>query len=108
VAEVVVDGVSDTCLCRQSRTHVREGIACRRHWPRGSIHGNSRKEEHREKTVQDVMRFTSLQTSDPVSFSSMQMTWRGVIPAMTTKFNDDLSVDHAFLADHARWMVDAG
>jgi len=36
------------------------------------------------------------------------MTWRGVIPAMTTKFNDDLSVDHAFLADHARWMVDAG
>jgi 4-hydroxy-tetrahydrodipicolinate synthase len=36
------------------------------------------------------------------------MTWRGVIPAMTTAFKADLSVDHAFIAKHARWMVDHG
>jgi 4-hydroxy-tetrahydrodipicolinate synthase len=36
------------------------------------------------------------------------MKWRGVIPAMTTAFNPDLSVDHAFIAKHARWMVDNG
>ena len=36
------------------------------------------------------------------------MKWRGVIPAMTTAFNPDLSVDHAFVAKHARWLVDDG
>jgi 4-hydroxy-tetrahydrodipicolinate synthase len=34
--------------------------------------------------------------------------WKGVIPAMTTPFNADLSVDHAFLATHARWLVEHG
>jgi dihydrodipicolinate synthase/N-acetylneuraminate lyase len=38
----------------------------------------------------------------------MTMTWRGVIPAMTTAFREDLSVDHDFVARHAAWMVDAG
>jgi 4-hydroxy-tetrahydrodipicolinate synthase len=37
-----------------------------------------------------------------------EMKWRGVIPAMTTAFKADLSVDHAFIAKHARWMVDHG
>ena len=36
------------------------------------------------------------------------MRWQGVIPAMTTAFNPDLSVDHAFIAKHARWLVDNG
>src|SRR4028119_1958179 len=36
------------------------------------------------------------------------MTWNGVMPAITTKFNDDLSVDHEFVAKHAKWMIDAG
>ena len=36
------------------------------------------------------------------------MSWGGVIPAMTTAFKADLSVDHAFVAKHARWMVDHG
>jgi 4-hydroxy-tetrahydrodipicolinate synthase len=36
------------------------------------------------------------------------MKWRGVIPAMTTAFKPDLSVDHAFIAKHARWLVDNG
>ncbi|MEJ2665892.1 MAG: dihydrodipicolinate synthase family protein [Deinococcales bacterium] len=34
--------------------------------------------------------------------------WRGVLPAITTPFDGNLAVDHGFLADHARWMTDAG
>ena len=33
---------------------------------------------------------------------------RGVLPAITTPFTQDGSVDHAFLAEHARKLVDAG
>ncbi len=36
------------------------------------------------------------------------MKWKGVIPAMTTEFKPDLSVDHAAVAKHARWLVDNG
>jgi len=36
------------------------------------------------------------------------MEWRGVIPAITTKFNDDLTVDHDFIAKHVTWQVDNG
>lgn len=38
----------------------------------------------------------------------MKMTWNGVIPAMTTAFKPDLSVDHAAVAKHARWLVANG
>jgi len=38
----------------------------------------------------------------------MGVNWRGVLPAMTTPFNADLGVDHGFLADHARWLLDHG
>lgn len=37
-----------------------------------------------------------------------KVDWKGVIPAQTTPFNQDLSIDHGVLAAHARWMVDAG
>lgn len=36
------------------------------------------------------------------------MKWNGVIPAMTTCFDKDLGVDHAFMSSHARWMLDNG
>jgi 1-pyrroline-4-hydroxy-2-carboxylate deaminase len=36
------------------------------------------------------------------------MKWQGVIPAITTPFREDLSVDHDFLAKHAAWMIDQG
>ena len=36
------------------------------------------------------------------------MLWKGVIPAITTNLKADLSVDHAALAAHCRWMVDSG
>jgi 4-hydroxy-tetrahydrodipicolinate synthase len=38
----------------------------------------------------------------------MKMKWQGVIPAMTTAFKPDYSVDHAFVGRHARWLVDNG
>jgi 1-pyrroline-4-hydroxy-2-carboxylate deaminase len=38
----------------------------------------------------------------------MSITWTGVIPAMTTPFDEQLNVDHGFLAKHARWLVDNG
>ena len=38
----------------------------------------------------------------------MTMKWQGVMPAITTPFNPDLSVDHGFLAKHATWLADAG
>ena len=37
-----------------------------------------------------------------------EVSWRGVIPAITTPFDTALEVDHAFLAQHARWLVDNG
>ena len=36
------------------------------------------------------------------------MTWQGVIPALTTPFDEKLRVDEAFLARHARWLLDSG
>ena len=36
------------------------------------------------------------------------MNWKGVIPAITTPFREDLSVDHDFLAKHATWMIENG
>ena len=38
----------------------------------------------------------------------MHVNWKGVIPAITTPFNADLSVDESFLAEHSRWLVDDG
>lgn len=34
--------------------------------------------------------------------------WQGVIPALTTPFAADGSVDHQFLAKHAKWQIEAG
>ncbi len=36
------------------------------------------------------------------------MNWKGVLPAITTNLHADLSVDHAALAAHCRWMIDSG
>ncbi|HET9480079.1 MAG TPA: dihydrodipicolinate synthase family protein, partial [Pyrinomonadaceae bacterium] len=38
----------------------------------------------------------------------MRMIWRGVMPATTTAFDEDLNIDHAFVAKHAAWLVDDG
>jgi 4-hydroxy-tetrahydrodipicolinate synthase len=36
------------------------------------------------------------------------MKWQGVMPAITTGFKEDLSIDHAFVARHVAWLVDSG
>ena len=36
------------------------------------------------------------------------MNWKGVLPAITTNLNSDLSVDHGALAAHCCWMIDSG
>lgn len=36
------------------------------------------------------------------------MNWQGVMPAMTTCFDEQLKIDHAFMARHGRWMLDNG
>ena len=36
------------------------------------------------------------------------MNWFGVMPAITTPFDSKLAVDHAFLTQHATWLLDNG
>jgi dihydrodipicolinate synthase/N-acetylneuraminate lyase len=38
----------------------------------------------------------------------MKVNWKGVIPAITTPFNTDFSIDQGFLTEHSRWLVDEG
>lgn len=38
----------------------------------------------------------------------MALSWTGVIPAMTTAFREDLSIDEEFVGRHAAWLVDSG
>jgi 4-hydroxy-tetrahydrodipicolinate synthase len=38
----------------------------------------------------------------------MTMKWRGVMPAITTCFKEDLSIDNEFVARHVNWLVDHG
>jgi dihydrodipicolinate synthase/N-acetylneuraminate lyase len=36
------------------------------------------------------------------------MNWKGVMPAITTCFNEDLSVDHGFVGKHCQWLLENG
>jgi dihydrodipicolinate synthase/N-acetylneuraminate lyase len=36
------------------------------------------------------------------------MEWTGVMPAMTTAFDENLQVDHEFMAKHALWLIENG
>jgi dihydrodipicolinate synthase/N-acetylneuraminate lyase len=38
----------------------------------------------------------------------MAMNWRGVMPAITTCFNEDLTIDHGFVTRHSQWLVENG
>ena len=35
-----------------------------------------------------------------------EMNWKGVIPAITTPFDENQNVDHEFLAKHCRWLIE--
>lgn len=39
---------------------------------------------------------------------TMTMTWQGVMPAMTTAFDERYEIDHAFVARHAQWLIEHG
>jgi 1-pyrroline-4-hydroxy-2-carboxylate deaminase len=36
------------------------------------------------------------------------MNWKGVMPAVTTPFDEGLKIDHGFMAEHCRWLIDNG
>jgi 4-hydroxy-tetrahydrodipicolinate synthase len=36
------------------------------------------------------------------------MEWKGVLPAITTAFDNSFQVDHAFMAEHCTWLIDNG
>ena len=38
----------------------------------------------------------------------MTINWTGVMPAITTCFDEDLNIDHEFTAKHVTWLVDNG
>ena len=38
----------------------------------------------------------------------MTMEWKGVMPAITTCFDESLNIDHEFTARHVSWLVDNG
>ena len=38
----------------------------------------------------------------------MNINWTGVMPAITTCFDDNLNIDHEFTARHVSWLVDHG
>ena len=37
-----------------------------------------------------------------------EMTWAGVMPAITTPFREDLTIDHDFVTKHVQWLVEHG
>jgi 1-pyrroline-4-hydroxy-2-carboxylate deaminase len=36
------------------------------------------------------------------------MNWKGVMPAITTCFSEDLQIDHAFITGHCQWLLENG
>ena len=36
------------------------------------------------------------------------MKWKGVMPAITTCFDENLAIDHSFTAKHVKWLVEHG
>jgi len=38
----------------------------------------------------------------------MSIIWKGVMPATLTQFNADLTIDHALMAEHGKWLVENG
>lgn len=38
----------------------------------------------------------------------MKMRWAGVMPATTTAFDENLNIDHVFVGQHAKWLIEHG
>jgi 4-hydroxy-tetrahydrodipicolinate synthase len=55
-------------------------------------------------------KFAKIQTLAvrKTTVGEVPMNWKGVTPAITTCFREDLSVDHASLAQHCDWLLENG
>jgi dihydrodipicolinate synthase/N-acetylneuraminate lyase len=40
--------------------------------------------------------------------TNMNNIWRGVLPAITTPFDEAFQIDHAFFTRHCQWLIDNG
>jgi 4-hydroxy-tetrahydrodipicolinate synthase len=58
--------------------------------------------------IHPVLLSTLIAEPQLLSQGEATMIWKGVMPAMTTAFHPDLSLDHASIAKRARWMIDSG
>lgn len=38
----------------------------------------------------------------------MSIEWKGVMPATLTQFNADLTIDHALMVEHGKWLIENG
>jgi 1-pyrroline-4-hydroxy-2-carboxylate deaminase len=38
----------------------------------------------------------------------MSIEWKGVMPATLTQFNADMTIDHAVMAEHGKWLIENG
>jgi len=43
-----------------------------------------------------------------MSASNNKISWTGVMPAITTSFHPDLTIDFEFVAGHCRWLIENG
>ena len=53
-------------------------------------------------------RACSCNRYDEIETQGDDMNWTGVMPAMTTCFDQDFKVDHGFIGKHANWLLDNG
>src|ERR1700751_4647239 len=53
-------------------------------------------------------RFGRAAATDLTSHRRPAMNWKGVTPAITTPWNGNLTVDHGFLAEHSRLLIENG
>src|SRR5438270_5041557 len=51
---------------------------------------------------------SSARAAGPSSHRRTSMNWKGVMPVITTCFNQDLSINHGFLAEHCHWLLENG
>ena len=42
------------------------------------------------------------------AYNRVKMNWTGVMPAITTAFDEHLILDHSFIARHVTWLIDHG
>ena len=91
---------------RPSSTFARRRAGCTERF--GSLRSSRRCLQTPGESPSTARRFSYPVSSNLDPKPTWALHWHGVMPAVTTPFTETLEVDHAFLARHVRWMVDAG